>query len=419
MAIGNSTALTALNDDVLRALGSEWRDWRQLDFARMDRVTAAALSARAMMALATEFGDSVLPVVKDPRICRLMPFWSPVFRQSGWSVRAILQLRSPLEVARSLNRRDGIPLSCGCLLWLRYVLDAEVETRDTPRGVLHWDEFLRDPRRALASLGERLSLTWPRWSDAALDDVDAYVSADLRRQRADDEELKIHPAISSLVRETYGAMIELVDDPANATLLRTLDHCRARFDDFAAVFDRPMFEVEEKAWHMFEVDARRGYEGLIGTTKQEFANQIAAERNDFVNRLNAAKEELATRIAAERNDFASTLNAAKEEFATQIAAERSDFTSSLSAVKEEFATQIASERIDFAHRLDALKKEFASPDRLNEKGERGASGGRNRLYGSPTPTRKQRSGNVASRLLAGSLEGTKADQDHSSFAFIR
>jgi hypothetical protein len=355
-----STVLTALNDDILAALGSEWRDWRQLDFARMDRVAAAAFSARAMMALATEFEDSVLPVVKDPRLCRLIPFWSSVFQQSEWSVRPILQLRSPLEVARSLHRRDGIPLSWGCLLWLRYVLDAEVETRDTSRAVLHWDEFLRNPRRALASLGETLSLTWPRWSDAALDDVDAYVSADLRRQKADDEGLRIHPAVSNLVRETYDAMIALVDDPYNATLLRTLDHCRARFNDSAAVFDRAMFEVEQKAWHMFEIDARRGYESLIGTTKQEFANQIAAERTDFANRLNAAKEEFATQIAAERSDFASTLNAAKEEFATQIAAERSDFASTLNAAKEEFASQIAAERSDFVGRLDAMKKELAS-----------------------------------------------------------
>jgi hypothetical protein len=140
-----SSVLTALNDQILAAGGSHLEDWRQFDPARIDAAAAFALKGEAKSVLAGEFGHARLAVIKDPRMCRLMPFWSSVFREAKWSVRPVLQLRSPLEVALSLNRRDGIPLGSGCLLWLRHVLDAEARTRGTSRAVIDWNDFLGDP----------------------------------------------------------------------------------------------------------------------------------------------------------------------------------------------------------------------------------------------------------------------------------
>jgi hypothetical protein len=150
-----STLLMTLNDDVLAAGGSNWKDWRQFDPRRIDAAAAFALKARAKSALGGEFGGASLAVIKDPRMCRLIPFWSLVFREANWSIRPVLQLRSPLEVALSLNRRDGIPLSVGCLIWLRHVLDAEAGTRGTRRAVVDWNDFLADPRRTLERVGEQ------------------------------------------------------------------------------------------------------------------------------------------------------------------------------------------------------------------------------------------------------------------------
>ena len=69
-------------------------------------------------------------------MCRLMPFWAPVFEEAKWAVHALLPIRSPREVGWSLNFRDGIGTSYGCLLWLRHVLEAEVETRGMARAFL-------------------------------------------------------------------------------------------------------------------------------------------------------------------------------------------------------------------------------------------------------------------------------------------
>ncbi len=241
-----SPIIVDLNDAILAAGGSDWRDWRKFDVNKIDALKADALRARAKEALAEEFGDVGFAVVKDPRMCRLMPFWGPVFSQAKWSVRALLPIRPPLEVSQSLHCRDGIGPAYGCLLWLRHVFDAELETRGVARAFLDWPQFLGDGRNALAQASEQLGVIWPYWCESALADIDQFVSTDLRRQRTSEADMQTHPAVNDLVRRTYAAMIELVRDSASSDVLRKLDELRAGFEIASTLFDLPMREATDE-----------------------------------------------------------------------------------------------------------------------------------------------------------------------------
>jgi hypothetical protein len=241
-----SRVIVDLNDSILAAGGSDWKDWRKFDLDKIDALKANALHIRARATLAGEFGDVGLAVMKDPRMCRLMPFWGRVFEEAKWSVRPILPIRSPLEVCWSLTRRDGLSPAYGCLLWLRHVLDAEVETRGMARAVLDWRELLGNGRKALAQASEQLGLIWPYWGEDALGDIDRFVSSELRHQRASEADLGASPAVSDLARQTYSAMMSLVRDPGDSRTLRTLDELRAGFEAASAVFDLPMSEARDE-----------------------------------------------------------------------------------------------------------------------------------------------------------------------------
>jgi hypothetical protein len=238
-----SRVIVELNDAILAAAGTDWKDWRKFDLNKIDALQADALRARARQALAEEFGDVGFAVVKDPRMCRLMPFWGPVFAEAKWSVRALLPIRPPLEVSQSLHCRDGIGPAYGCLLWLRHVLDAEAETRGMARAFLDWPHFLGNGRNALAQASEQLGVIWPYWCESALADIDQFVSTDLRRQRTSEADMQTHPAVDDLVRRAYAAMIELVQDSADSAVLRKLDDLRAGFEIASTLFDLPMREV--------------------------------------------------------------------------------------------------------------------------------------------------------------------------------
>jgi hypothetical protein len=241
-----SRVIVELNDAILAAAGTDWKDWRKFDLNKIDALQADALRARARQALAEEFGDVGFAVLKDPRMCRLMPFWGPVFAEAKWSVRALLPIRPPLEVSQSLQCRDRLDPAYGCLLWLRHVLDAELETRGVARAFLDWPQFLGNGRGALAQASEQLSVTWPYWCEGALADIDQFVSTELRRQRTSEADMPTHPAVNDLVRRTYAAMIELVEDSADSAVLRKLDDLRAGFEMASTLFDLPMREANQE-----------------------------------------------------------------------------------------------------------------------------------------------------------------------------
>ena len=299
-----SAVIVGLNDEILAAGGSHWEDWRPFDPARIEPAAAYTLKTRARSALIREFGEASLAVVKDPRLCRLMPFWSSVLEDSGWSARALLPLRSPLEVASSLERRNGIPLGLGCLIWLRHVLDAEAGTRSMRRAVVDWNDFLHDPARALERIGEQLEVEWPRWTERALAEIQGFVSADLRRQRASDSDLLVHPAVNDLVRETYAAVPDLIKNPRSEKVERRLDDIAERLRGATGILGYAMFELEEERRRTRSVAAalRDEYAGQLSAAREEFARQVGEESKQLERQIAEAREEFAVRLAEARSE---------------------------------------------------------------------------------------------------------------------
>ncbi len=299
-----SAVVLGLNDEILASGGSGWNDWRRFDPGWYDSAVVADLRTRAAAALASEYGEAPLPVVKDPRMCRLMPFWSSVFCEMGWSARVFLPMRSPLEVALSLQRRDGMSLNHGCLLWLRHVLDAEAESRNRPRAVVDWNRFLGDWRLALARAGEQIGLAWPSWSDAGFAEVDEFISADLRHHYAVGADLRLQPAINDWVRETYAAMIELVDDPASNRAHGTLDDVRARFDEATGIFGCVLQEQEaarrSRLEHQQLTDNVRRLEASVGelAAHRQHLERVIAEKDRQFARADETIRHISQRHAA-------------------------------------------------------------------------------------------------------------------------
>lgn len=150
--------VTVVNADILAALGSSWDDWRPLSRRMMQSQAMAHLKMRAASAIADEFGDADLFIVKDPRICRLVPFWLDCFRDVGVAPSVVIPYRAPDEVAASHHSRDGFPLIKGALLWLRHVLDAEFYSRDLPRVFVPMDGILDDWPHEMKRINHALGL---------------------------------------------------------------------------------------------------------------------------------------------------------------------------------------------------------------------------------------------------------------------
>lgn len=222
-----SEILSALNDRVLKACNSSWHDWKAFD-AALAGPRIEDLKVEAARLIETEFGEADLIALKDPRICRMVSFWREVLETMGYRVVCLSPLRAPAEVAASLMARNDMTRSHALRLWLRHVLDAEHFSRDLPRLILPWTDFLSDWRgqisRILATLELDLKIT-PQ-IEAQMDE---FLSADLKHQNAAEP-------VPDWIANTYQHLLALSQDAENPHHRMSLDHLRNGFNAAEPLF---------------------------------------------------------------------------------------------------------------------------------------------------------------------------------------
>ena len=181
--------------------------------------------------LRTEFGDADLFVMKDPRLCLTLSLWLPTLASMRIRLSALLVLRNPVEVVHSLYRREQFAPEVSVLLWLRYMLDAERQTRGFPRSVVSYDHLLEDWRQCLQRAGREADIAWPNGGDAVISQVDRFLRADLRHHRGSLERLpSVRARLWEWVVEVYEVLRQAEQTGWDQQQLIRLDRVRGEFD---------------------------------------------------------------------------------------------------------------------------------------------------------------------------------------------
>jgi hypothetical protein len=231
-----SAPLVALHEELLTSIESSWDDWRTPPLRWRDNDTSAKFGGRIQQTIDEEYGAAPLIVMKDPRMCRTLPYWLSVLEKTGIRTAPLIIVRNPLEVAESLRERDGLSFEKSMLLWLRHYLDAEFETRHLPRNIISLDVLLDDWRSLAAQTAGRIGLQWPRSIADAAQDVREFLDLELHNHRATMAELEAHTEVPSWVKSAYRALTILCDEPKAADPKRELDRVRQNFAESAKVF---------------------------------------------------------------------------------------------------------------------------------------------------------------------------------------
>ena len=220
-----SNVVMVLDDELLAEAGSSWSDWRRLPRTP----DPAAARDRIVAALRHEFGEAETIVLKDPRMCRLFPNWRAGLEAAGYRPLIITPLRTPSEVAASLQARNPIAREAGLRLWLRHVLEAEVASRGLPRHFMRWSSFMADWRAEVALINARLGTSLAPAADDGGAEIDAFLTPDLHRQR--DE-----APTPALVARTWAVLGDLARHGEHADLHAALDDLRRAFDQACDLF---------------------------------------------------------------------------------------------------------------------------------------------------------------------------------------
>lgn len=279
-----------LHERLLSSAGSHWADWLPISDGWFSSPLAQEFQDEITALLQTEFGSARQFVLKDPRICRLVPIWESVLESLDIAPRYIHTHRDPLEVAASLKKRDAIETELGLLIWLRHLLDAEVGTRGKPRSFVSYAALLQSWGAVAQKIQRTLDLKLPRFSPNVTSEIDAFIRNDLRHHNAQGSKVLVDPLIPGWVRDTF----EIFERWA-ATGETDADH--VRLDEIRAEFD--------KTGPIFAGIVRSGQDNLRS------ARRLAAEKREL--------EQKQAQEAEKIQDLEQTLQEHKDEATSKVA----------------------------------------------------------------------------------------------------
>jgi hypothetical protein len=222
--------LVELNNRALDLGDTRWYGIEAIDPARFEGAAAEALVEALGNALRVEYPGEKTLVLKDPRLCCLMPLWRRVLARCAVEPRMVMPLRDPLEVAGSLKARQGFPLEFGVALWLRHVLDAEHATRGERRLFVSYRQLLEDPRGTVEAIGTALVDGWSPMRPDQVETLLQHVDPALNREAARRKATRPRTSFDPWLAEAEAAQERLLRDPADPEAASRLDRLRTEFD---------------------------------------------------------------------------------------------------------------------------------------------------------------------------------------------
>ena len=203
-----------VHDQILKMLNTSWDDeilpdhWWQKRSLRPHRKQLANILLR-------DFSQHSLWGTKDPRMCRLLPLWLPLFEKLNCRPVFVLGIRHPLEVAKSLEKRNGFSLQRGERLWIQHSLLLERSTRGFPRTIVPYEYLLSDWKNVVSRVQSVLKTPWPK--TPADREVEQFLNPAMRHHKASE-----NSDLSALTLQAYEAFIKgFMGD--QETMTRTLD----------------------------------------------------------------------------------------------------------------------------------------------------------------------------------------------------
>jgi hypothetical protein len=172
--------IAVFNDERLRAAGGAWDDVFGFPFRPLPRREERQWLSRAEALFEEEYDQVRHPLLKDPRVTILMPFWRTLFEDLDIAARCVIPVRHPLAVAGSLARRNGFAPEKSVLIWTAYMLAAEAYTRDLPRAFVSYDDLLADWRTEVAKIEAAHGAPLPKLTEVAGKAIDRFLTPELR-----------------------------------------------------------------------------------------------------------------------------------------------------------------------------------------------------------------------------------------------
>lgn len=138
----------------------------------------------------TQFGKKAVWAWKDPRTSILLPLWKDILAKLEIELQCLLVFRNPLDVARSLETRDGFSRDAGFSLWLNHNLAMLTSSIGLRRALVSYTGLLADPIANVSRWAAELPLQWSPGNETLQNKLRQAVRTELCHSKSTLEELR-------------------------------------------------------------------------------------------------------------------------------------------------------------------------------------------------------------------------------------
>jgi glycosyltransferase involved in cell wall biosynthesis len=351
--------LIALHDRVLESAGTSWEDFAPFPASWHASDAAEGFRQEILAVLRRDFATSPLFVIKDPRICRLVPLWTSVLERFCTEPAFLISFRNPIEVVESLKARDGFHPAKSLLMWLRHVVDAERDSRGARRAFISYEALLQDWRGAVQRVGRELALEWPRLSHEADAAVEAFLDRKLRHEQSTLDEVRRRPEILDWARVVYEALLS-AEAGTSSDLGDIVDRIGAQLDLADRAFGPVIADLNARLGQAYS-SASQARAALTAAhaeieTRESDRERLRGEVADAQARASQAGRELAAQDERRQADQGRIRDLERE-----VSAERQ--------LTLQHVAALARERADARETARTLAHAGSAPARLQERAE--------------------------------------------------
>ncbi len=263
------------HDSLLSEFGKSWDTETPLKGGWDKAVGVQPFKAQLLDLVQRLFGSHSLWGWKEPRTCLVLPLWKSLLADLKAELACLFIVRSPLDIAESLRKRNGFSLKKSYGIWFNYNISALRALSDVPAVFVHYDRFLENWELELKRCAQGLGVPWPNDGSRLKNAMASFLRPHLRHSFSNASDLQDVPGP---VQELYSILLKLAD--GKATLSDSSEALGKMYGDFTE-YARPL-ETMTGEERMVEQDS----------AAEERIAALQLQLNELIRQLLQSKKEL-------------------------------------------------------------------------------------------------------------------------------
>jgi hypothetical protein len=225
-----------------------------------------------------------------------------------------------MEVAASLEQRDGYEPGFGQLLWLRHVLDAEAASRNCNRFYCSFDKLLSGWPLLISRAQESINITLPRFCEQTAYKIDEFLTSQMQHHRVSIDTVVDNPLLSVWLRDTFEILHRWSESTENSADYHRLDQIRAEFNHAGPAFSWLVTASQRTLVKLRAIEQQLSESHEKLTTTETVASELRQRTMQLESEYESERQQAAEKIRGLEQQLAETekkLDIAKADHETR------------------------------------------------------------------------------------------------------